>query len=79
MEYCSAIKDEILPHATIMDGPRDHTEWSKSDRERQHITDITYMWNLTDNANELIYKAEIDSQTWKTYDYQRGKERGWLN
>ena len=30
-----------------MDGPRDcHTEWSKSDRERQMSYDITYMWNL---------------------------------
>ena len=24
------------------------------------------MWNLKINANELIYKAETDSQTWKT-------------
>ena len=30
-----------------MDGPRDyHTKWSKSDRERQILYDITYMWNL---------------------------------
>ena len=30
-----------------MGGPRDcHTEWSKSDRERQISYDITYMWNL---------------------------------
>ena len=30
-----------------MDGPRDcHTEWSKSDRERQISSDIAYMWNL---------------------------------
>ena len=29
------------------DGPRDcHTEWSKSDRERQISYAITYMWNL---------------------------------
>ena len=29
-----------------MDGPRDcHTEWSKSDTERQ-ISYIAYMWNL---------------------------------
>ena len=29
-----------------MHGPRDsHTEWSKSDRERQ-ISYITYMWNI---------------------------------
>ena len=30
-----------------MNGPRDyHTKWSKSDRERQILYDITYMWNL---------------------------------
>ena len=45
-----------------VDGPRDHhTEWSKSDRERQ-IYVITYMWNLKNDTNELVYKTEIDSQ-----------------
>ena len=30
-----------------MDGPRDcHTEWGKSDRERQISRDIAYIWNL---------------------------------
>ena len=30
-----------------IEGPRDcHTEWSKSDRERQISYDIAYMWNL---------------------------------
>ena len=24
---------------------------------------ITYMWNLRNDTNELIYKTEIDSQT----------------
>ena len=45
-----------------MDGPRDcHTEWSKSDTERQ-ISCITYMWNLKKkkDTNELIYKTEIE-------------------
>ena len=46
-----------------VDGHRDdHTKWSKSDRERQILYDITYMWNLK-YTNELIYKTEIDSQT----------------
>ena len=46
-----------------MDGPRnDHTKWRKSDRERQTPYDITYMWNLKNNTNQL-YKTEIDSQT----------------
>ena len=47
-----------------MDGLRDHhTKWSKSDRQRQIPYDITYMWNLKYDTNELIYKTETDSQT----------------
>ena len=50
-----------------MDGPRDyHTKWSTSERERQIPYDITYMWNLKYDTNELIYKTETDSQTSKT-------------
>ena len=47
-----------------MVGPRDcHTEWSKSDREREISEDIAYMQNLKKkkDTNELIYKT--DSQT----------------
>ena len=37
-----------------MDGSRDyHTKWY----------DITHMWNLKYDTNELIYKIETDSQT----------------
>ena len=36
---------------------------SKSDRERKIPYDITYMWNLKYDTNELIYKTETDSQT----------------
>ena len=47
-----------------MDGPRDnHTKWSKSERERQIPCDITDMWNLRYDTNELNYKTETDSQT----------------
>ena len=54
-------------------GHRDcHTEWSKSDRERQILYDIVYMQNLKKQwYKELIYKTEADSQTSKTnYGYQ---------
>ena len=46
-----------------MDGPRDcHTEWSKSDRERQISYNSAYRWNLKKKGtNELIYKTEIES------------------
>ena len=45
-----------------LDGPTDYdTKWSKSERERQIPYDITYMWNLKYDTNELIYKTEADS------------------
>ena len=57
-----------------MDGPRDyHTKWSKSDRKRQTLYDITYMWNLKTNTNELIYKTETNKHRKQTYGYQRGR------
>ena len=49
-----------------MDGPRDyHTMWSKSDRERQTLYNITSMWNLVNDTNKLLYKTETDSQIQK--------------
>ena len=46
-----------------MDGPRDHhTKQNKSESQIPH--DITYMWNLKYNTNEIIY--ETDSHTQKT-------------
>ena len=47
-----------------MDATRDyHTKWSESERERQISYDITYMWNLKYDTNELICETETDSQT----------------
>ena len=40
----------------------DHTKQSKSEKDKY---DITFMW-LKKDTDELIYKTEIDSQTWKT-------------
>ena len=34
---------------------------NKSERQISH--DITYMWNLKYDTNELIYETETDSQT----------------
>ena len=49
---------------SYMNGPRDyHTKRSKSERERQIPYDITYMWNLKYDANELIYETETDPKT----------------
>ena len=66
-----------------MGGPKDyHTKPSKSERERQIPYDITYMWNLKYDTNELIYETETDSQTQKT-DLQlpggeEGAGEGWI-
>ena len=35
----------------------------KSEREKQVLYDITYMWNLKYDTNEHIYKTQPDSQT----------------
>ena len=63
-----------------MDGPRDYTKQSKSERETQ-IPYITYMWNLKHDTNELIYETETDSQTQRTDMWlPRGRQdgEGWI-
>ena len=52
-------------------------EISSQVRQRQ-IPYITYMQNLKYDMNELIYKAETDSQTWKTNLWlpkQKGRDK----
>ena len=64
MEYYSAIKkNEIVPFAaTCMD--LEIIILSEVSQTKPHSYDITYMGNIKKNdANELIYKTEIDSQT----------------
>ena len=42
----------MMPFAATWDGLRDYqTKGSKSDRERQISSDITYMWSLKFDAN----------------------------
>ena len=59
-----------------MDGSRNyHTKWQKA--ERQILYEITYVWNLKYDTNELIYKTKTTSKHGKqTYSYQRGKGAG---
>jgi len=57
-------KNEIMPFGSYMDGARDdHTQQSKSERERQISYDITYTWSLKYNTNQHIYKTKLDSRT----------------
>ena len=53
-------KNEIVPFAAIWMVP-EIIILSKS--EKQISYDITYMWNLIYDTNELNYKIEADSQT----------------
>ena len=43
---------------------------SKSEKNKWH--DITYMQNLKDDINDLIYKTVIHSQIQNKHVYQRG-------
>ena len=63
MEYYSAIKkNEIMPFAaTWIDLEMIILSEVKSERQIPH--DITYIWNLKYDTNELIYKTETDPQT----------------
>ena len=66
MDYYSAKKKKEWNNAICrnMGGTRDyHTTWSKSERERQISYDITYMWSLKYDTNELTHETKANSQT----------------
>ena len=53
---------------------------SRNFRQRQILYDITYMWNLKQDTNALIYETETDSQTQRTdaqLPRRREVEEGW--
>ena len=46
-----------------MDGPRDdHTEWSKSEKDKYHMIPLICGIHKKHDTNELTYKTETDSQ-----------------
>ena len=52
-----------------------------SQKKRQILYDITYMWNLKYGTDESIYKTEKDLQTWRTDSWLprgRGTGVGWI-
>ena len=78
MEYYSAIKkNETMPFAaTRMD--LQIIILSKLEKDKYMV--ITYMQNLKNDTNELIYKTEKDSQTQKTNLWlPRGRLGGGIN
>ena len=52
-----------------------HTEWNKSERQSQIPYDVTCMWNLKYDTNELIFEAEAESGT---YRIDWWLPRGWV-
>ena len=63
MEYCSAIKkNEIIQFAATWMNLELIILSEVSRRERQVSYDISYMWNVKSNTNEMTYKTEMDSQ-----------------
>ena len=74
MEYYSAMKknEMMLFAATWMD-LEIIIPSEVSQKERQILCDITYMWNLKYDTNELIYKQKQTHRHRKqTYGHQRG-------
>ena len=68
-------KNEIMPFVETW---RDfHPKWSKSERERQIPYDITYMWNLKYDTNEIIYETETEFRIYRTnLCLPKGRELG---
>ena len=74
MEYYSAIEDnEIMPFAATWVYLKLIILSELS--QRQISYDITYMWNLKNDTNELVYQTERFRL--QTYDSQRQKVCVW--
>ena len=65
MEYYSAIKNNKWGNSAIcnnMDGPWGHyAKWNKSERERQILYDLTYIWNLKTSLHTCVCVCVIIS------------------
>ena len=54
-------------------------KWNKSNRERQILYNNTYIWNLRNTTNELIYKTEIVTDVKNKITVNRRKRGGGMN
>ena len=64
-----------------IDGSRScHAKWSKLERERKILYDITYMWNLKYDTNEPINETERDPQIENRFVDAKGEGigEGWV-
>ena len=62
MDYKLVIKkNEIMPFAAIWMALEVIILSEISQKEKDKYCDITYMWNLKYDPNELIYETETDS------------------
>ena len=59
----------------LLEGPREYyTKWSKSNRERQIVHGITYMWNLKKKTIQLkLLTKQTHRYRKQTYGFHRGK------
>ena len=74
MEYCRAVKRNKAICGNMRELRDYHTKWGNSEKDRYYIT---YVWHPENNANQLIYKRETDSQPYRTNLWlPRGKEEG---
>ena len=70
MEYYSAIeKNELLPFAAAQMDLENIKLSEMSDRERQILCDITYMWNLKIKLNLYIKQKQTHRHRKQTYGY----------
>ena len=58
--YSAIKRNEILPFAATWMDLENIILSEVSQMERQILYDTTYLWNLKNNTNELIYKTEAD-------------------
>ena len=81
MEYYSTIKkNKILPFAATWMDLKIIILSEVRQRKWNIVWFHLYVESLKNDTNELIYKTEIDSQTWRTnLQLPKGKEGGGIN